>query len=360
MSGNSIGHLFKVTTFGESHGIGIGGVVDGCPAGLNIDQKFIQNQVDRRRPGQSILVTQRKESDKVEFLSGIFDGKSTGAPIAFIVHNKDQRPKDYDHLKSSYRPSHGDFTYTAKYGIRDHAGGGRYSARETVSRVIAGAIAQLLLNHENINISGFVSKIGDVQLLNDISTYDLNNTEQSIVRCPDPDLSRKMEELILSVKKEGDTVGGNVGCIVTGMPVGLGQPIFSKLDAELSKAMISIPAAKGIIFGTSTKNDLKGSEVNDEFFLDDGIVRTKTNHSGGIQAGISNGENICFEVLFKPVSTIMQNQKTVDSLGQEVELEGKGRHDPCVVPRAVPIVEAMAAIVIADMFLINKSSKLTI
>lgn len=360
MSGNSIGYLFKVTTFGESHGVGIGGIVDGCPAGLDIDQEFIQNQLDRRKPGQSKLVSQRKENDKVQFLSGIFKGKSTGSPIAFIVDNIDQKSQDYNHLKTAYRPSHGDFTYSSKYGIRDHAGGGRYSARETVSRVIAGAIAQLLLKHENITISGFVSRIGDIQLLDDVTKYDLNKVEDSIVRCPDPAVSKQMEELVLSVKKDGDTLGGSVGCIVTGMPVGLGQPVFSKLDAELSKAMISIPAAKGIFFGTNTTNNVRGSDVNDEFTSNKGVIRTKTNHSGGIQAGISNGENILFEVLFKPVSTIMQNQKTVDSLGKEVVIEGKGRHDPCVVPRAVPIVEAMAAIVLADMLLMNKSSKLTV
>ncbi|PCH96373.1 MAG: chorismate synthase, partial [Bacteroidetes bacterium] len=351
MPGNSIGQAFRLTTFGESHGPAMGGVIDGCPSGLEIDLEFIQDELDRRRPGQSKIVSQRKEIDEVEFLSGIFEGKSTGAPIGFTIPNKDQKSKDYDHLKDVFRPSHGDYTFQTKYGHRDYRGGGRYSARETVSRVVGGAIAKLLLSKEKIKIHAYVTQVGDIKLDKCHKDLDLSTIEDSIVRCPDKEVANRMIARIEEVRKAGDTIGGVVTGIVTGIPVGLGEPVFDKLNADLAKAMMSIPAAKGFDLGWGFEGlGMLGSEFNDSFYNDKGKIRTNTNYSGGVQAGISNGEDIYFQVVFKPVSTIMKKQMTVNSKGEEVEVSGKGRHDPCVLPRAVPIVEAMAALVITDHF----------
>ncbi len=352
MAGNSIGELFRVTTFGESHGPMIGVVIDGCPAGLQIDVDFIQSELDRRRPGQSSITTQRRESDKVTFVSGIYEGKTTGAPIAAYVLNENQREKDYENLKDAFRPSHADYTYYEKYGVRDHRGGGRSSARETAARVIAGAVAKLLFKKENIQINGYVSKVGHIKLDKDYKTLDLSLTEKNIVRCPDDKVANEMIALIDSVRKEGDTVGGNVSCIITGTPAGLGEPVFDRLNADLAKAMLSINAAKGFEIGSGFDiTNYKGSQMNDEFINKEGRIVTRTNNSGGVQGGISNGMDIYFNVAFKPVSTIMKPQRTVNSKGEEIDLQMKGRHDPCVLPRAVPIVEAMAAIVIADHLL---------
>ena len=355
MAGNSIGQSFRLTTFGESHGPALGGVIDGCPAGLDIDLAFVQNELARRRPGQSKIVSQRKEADNVEFLSGIFEGKTTGAPIGFTIPNKDQKSKDYDHLKDVFRPSHGDYTYQTKYGHRDYRGGGRYSARETASRVVGGAIAKQLIAREKIRIYGYVSQVGDIKLDKCHKDMNLSTIDDSIIRCPDKEVAKKMIAKIEEVRKAGDTIGGVVTGIITGMPVGLGEPVFDKLNADLAKVMISIPAAKGFDCGWGFEGlGMLGSEFNDSFYNDKGKIRTKTNHSGGIQAGISNGEDIYFQVIFKPVSTIVKKQMTVNSKGEKVEVEGKGRHDPCVLPRAVPIVEAMAALVIADHLVRNR------
>ena len=354
MAGNSFGNIFKLSTFGESHGKALGGVIDGCPAGVELDFDNINKELNRRRPGQSEIVTQRKEDDSVEFLSGIFEGKTTGTPIGFIIVNKDQKSKDYSHIQNSYRPSHADFVYDKKYGFRDYRGGGRSSARETVVRVVAGSIAKMLL--KDVKINAFVSSVGEITYDYQNSKIDFDKIEDSIVRCPDEKTSDEMINLIKSIKKNGDTVGGVISCIISGVPVGLGEPVFNKLHAELGKAMLSINAVKGFEFGSGFKgSSMKGSEHNDSFNVDG---TTKTNKSGGIQGGISNGMDIYFNVAFKPVSTIMRDQDSIDSDGNEVKVKGKGRHDPCVVPRAVPIVEAMSALVLADYLLLNRLSKI--
>ena len=351
---NKFGKIFTLTTFGESHGKAIGGVIDGCPANKDIDLSIVQFDLDRRKPGQSKIVTQRKESDKVEFLSGIFEGKTTGTPIGFIIVNKDQKSKDYDHIKNIFRPSHADFVYQKKYGIRDYRGGGRSSARETACRVVAGSIAKQILN--DISFKAFVSRVGDVSISSDFSKVNFENIEKNPVRCPDLKKAKEMENLIKSVRKEGDTIGGIVSCIIKNVPVGIGEPVFDKLHAELGKAMLSINAVKGFEYGSGFAGvKMKGSEHNDQYEADES---TKTNYSGGIQGGISNGMDVYFNVAFKPVATIMKDQRTIDSKGKETSISGKGRHDPCVVPRAVPIVEAMASLVILDMILINNSKKL--
>jgi chorismate synthase len=349
--GNLYGTLFKITTFGESHGLAIGAVIDGCPAGLEIDEPFIQAELNRRKPGQSKITTQRKEDDTFKILSGVFEGKTTGAPIAIVIENQDQRSKDYSHIENTFRPSHADFTYQEKYGIRDHRGGGRSSARETAARVAAGAIAKLLLRKYRVEINAFVSQVGELKAPH-YTSLDLTKTEENIVRCPDAVTAEKMIALIDQVRLERDTVGGAVTCVIKNTPVGLGEPVFDKLHAELGKAMLSINAVKGFEYGSGFEGvQLRGSQHNDEFYVDEGRVRTKTNHSGGIQGGISNGEDIYFNVAFKPVATIMQDQHTVDKDGNDAIVSGKGRHDPCVVPRAVPIVEAMAALVLVDFLL---------
>ncbi len=354
MAGNSIGKIFKLTTFGESHGAAIGGIIDGCPAGLSLNFEAIQAEMQRRKPGQSAIVTQRKEADEVKFLSGIFEGKTTGTPIGFLIENTDQKSRDYSHIKDVYRPSHADYTYDKKYGIRDYRGGGRSSARETACRVVAGAIAKQLLQH--IKITAYVSSVGEMELKKSYSEVDFSEIEKNPVRCPDAETASKMEEYIKAIRKEGDTVGGTVTCVIQNMSIGLGEPVFDKLHAELGKAMLSINAVKGFEYGSGfAGTQMKGSVHNDIFDTDGS---TRTNHSGGIQGGISNGEDIYFKVAFKPVATIMQKQKTIDTQGNQAIAEGKGRHDPCVVPRAVPIVEAMAALVLADFWLLNKISKI--
>ncbi|MBB6680433.1 chorismate synthase [Aequorivita sp. 609] len=354
MAGNSFGKIFKITTFGESHGEAIGGVIDGCPAGISIDFEAINSEMQRRKPGQSAIVTQRKEEDEVKFLSGIFEGKTTGTPIGFIIENTNQKSKDYSHIKDVYRPSHADYTYDKKYGNRDYRGGGRSSARETACRVVAGAIAKQLI--KEIKINAFVSSVGDIFIDKPYQALDFKKIESNLVRCPDAKSAQKMEELIRETRKNGDTVGGTITCVIENVPAGLGEPVFDKLHAELGKAMLSINAVKGFEYGSGFCGaKMKGSEHND-LFNSDGS--TKSNLSGGIQGGISNGMDIYFRVAFKPVATIMQKQETIDSKGNKVIAEGKGRHDPCVVPRAVPIVEAMAALVIADFWLLNKISKI--
>ena len=354
MAGNTFGNFFKLTTFGESHGEAIGGVIDGCPAGVSIDLDAIENQMMRRRPGQSAIVTQRKEADTVRFLSGIFEGKTTGSPIGFIIENTNQKSADYTHIKDSYRPSHADYTFDKKYGHRDYRGGGRSSARETACRVAAGAIASQLLG--TISIIGYVSSVGDLTLEKPYQELDFNTVDSNVVRCPDAEMASKMIAKIKEVKKQGDTIGGIITCVIQNVPVGLGEPVFDKLHAQLGKAMLSINAVKGFEFGSGFKGaTMNGSEHND-LFNEDGT--TKSNLSGGVQGGISNGMDIYFRVAFKPVATIMQKQQTINSKGEKVEMQGKGRHDPCVVPRAVPIVEAMAALTIADFWLANKLSKL--
>lgn len=349
---NSIGKLFTFTSFGESHGKGIGGIVDGCPAGIELDELFIQNELNRRKPGQSSISTPRKEDDKVEFLSGVFEGKTTGTPIAFIIWNQNQHSTDYDHLKDIYRPSHADFTYQQKYGIRDHRGGGRSSARETASRVVAGAIAKLVLRRYGINIQAYTSRVGHIAMTADPETADLTLVESNIVRCPEPETAEKMIAYISELKKEGDSIGGIVSCIIKGVPTGLGEPVFDKLQARLAAAMLSINATHGFDYGKGFEGiNFKGSEMNDPFISKDQKIETSTNNSGGIQGGISNGQNIYFRVLFKPVATIFKTQNTVNTESNEVELKAKGRHDPCVLPRAVPIVEAMAAMTLLDLYL---------
>jgi chorismate synthase len=355
---NSYGTLFKISTFGESHGPAIGVIIDGCPAGLLIDETYIQSELDRRKPGQSKITTQRKEDDTFKILSGVFEGKSTGTPIAIVIENQDQRSKDYSHIAETFRPSHADYTYETKYGIRDYRGGGRSSARETAARVAAGAIAKLLLKEYSIDIHAYVSEVGEIKTPH-YTTLDLSKTEDNIVRCPDSGIAEKMIELIDTVRLDRDTIGGTVTCVVKNTPVGLGEPVFDKLHAELGKAMLSINAVKGFEYGSGFEGTkLRGSQHNDEFYNEGGKIKTKTNFSGGIQGGISNGEDIYFNVAFKPVATIMQDQPSVDKHGNETTVSGKGRHDPCVVPRAVPIVEAMAALVLADFLLRAKNSKL--
>lgn len=354
MAGSTFGNYFKLTTFGESHGEAIGGVIDGCPAGVSVDLVAIENQMMRRRPGQSTIVTQRKEADTVRFLSGIFEGKTTGSPIGFIIENTNQKSADYTHIKDSYRPSHADYTFDKKYGHRDYRGGGRSSARETACRVAAGAIASQLLGA--IAITGYVSSVGDLTLEKPYQELDFNTVDSNVVRCPDAEMASKMIAKIKEVKKQGDTIGGIITCVIQNVPVGLGEPVFDKLHAQLGKAMLSINAVKGFEFGSGFKGaTMNGSEHND-LFNQDGT--TKSNLSGGVQGGISNGMDIYFRVAFKPVATIMQKQQTINSKGEKIEMQGKGRHDPCVVPRAVPIVEAMAALTIADFWLANKLSKL--
>lgn len=356
--GNTFGNLFKLTSFGESHGSMIGGIIEGCPAGLEINKDLIQKDLDRRKPGQSKVTSPRKEDDKVQLLSGIFEGKSTGTPIGFLIPNINSKSQDYSNIKDVFRPSHADYTYEEKYGLRDYRGGGRSSARETACRVVAGSIAKQLLNNYGIKISAYVSSIGNI--FADEKNVDLNKDyDSNIVRCPDNDASEKMINLITELKSKGNTVGGQIKCIINGVKPGLGEPVFDKLHADLGKAMLSINAVKGFEYGSGfSGSKMTGSVHNDEFTVENGNVSTKTNNSGGIQGGISNGEEIYFKVAFKPVATIMSKQNSIDKEKNNVELSVKGRHDPCVVPRAVPIVESMAAIVLADHLLKNRLSKL--
>lgn len=363
MAGSSFGTVFKVSTFGESHGKAIGVIIDGCPAGLEIDESFIQSELDRRRPGQSKIVTQRDESDTAQILSGVFEGKSTGHPIAMVIYNEDQRSKDYSHIADKFRPSHADFTYQMKYGFRDYRGGGRSSARETAARVAGGAVAKLLLKHYGISINAYVSQVGHIKTISDYKSLDFNEIESTPVRCPELETAEKMITLIQEIKKAGDTIGGVVTGVVQGCPVGLGEPAFDKLHADLGKAMLSINAAKGFEYGSGFDGiTMRGSEHNDAFFSvnTEGVAhaRTRTNHSGGVQGGISNGEDIYFRVAFKPVATIIMAQESVNEDLESVEVTGRGRHDPCVLPRAVPIVESMTALVLADHFLRNRLSQL--
>lgn len=356
---NTFGNIFRLTTFGESHGPGIGGVVDGMPADIEIDLDFIQQELNRRRPGQSALTTSRQEPDTVELLSGVFEGKSTGTPIGFLVRNTNQHSDDYDNLRDVFRPSHADFTYQMKYGIRDHRGGGRSSARETIARVVGGALAKLVLKQLGIRITAFTQQVGNISLPKDRSLYDFNLIEQNPVRCPDLQIAAKMEALIKEVKAAGDTIGGVIGCVIQGCPIGLGEPVFGKLQAALASAMMSINAAKGFEYGEGFGNmDMRGSEQNDVFYNNNGAIDTRTNHSGGIQGGISNGQEIYFRVAFKPVATLLCEQQTVDKDGHDATVKARGRHDPCVLPRAVPIVEAMAAMTILDYYLLNKTTRL--
>lgn len=358
MAGNSYGNLFRITTFGESHGAAIGVVIDGFPANIEVEEDQIYEDLQRRRPGQSKLTTQRKEKEEFQILAGVFEGRSIGSPIAVIIPNTDARSKDYTHLENTFRPSHADFTYQEKYGHRDHRGGGRSSARETVARVVAGAFAKMLLKPIGIETVAFVSSIANVDATVNHQSVSVADVEKSLVRCPDASASAKMETLIENIRKEGDTVGGVISCIVRNVPVGLGEPVFDKLHAELGKAMLSINAVKGFEVGSGFRaTRMKGSEHNDTFINSKGKNRTETNNSGGIQGGISNGMDITFNVAFKPVATIMQPQQTIDKDGNEVAVEGKGRHDPCVLPRAVPIVEAMANIVLADHLLRNRTQQ---
>jgi chorismate synthase len=357
--GNSFGRLFRVTTFGESHGKALGAIVEGCPAGLTLDLEKIQAEMQRRKPGQSKITTQRKEEDEVELLSGVFEGKTTGTPIGLLIPNEDQKSKDYSHLADTFRPSHADYTYFEKYGHRDYRGGGRSSARETAARVAAGAIAKQFLATQKIRIQAFVSQVGDLILDKSYTELHLDAAEENIVRCPDPQMAEQMIALIDRVRLERDTIGGVITCVIKNCPPGLGEPVFDRLHADLGKAMLSINAVKGFEYGSGFAGvQLRGSEHNDVLVQKDGKIHTSTNHSGGIQGGISNGEDIYFRVAFKPVATIMQDQASVNTQGEAVTVSGKGRHDPCVVPRAVPIVEAMAALVIADFLLLSKTNKL--
>lgn len=356
---NTFGNLFRLTTFGESHGKAVGGIVDGFPAGIDIDLEFIQNELARRRPGQSRITTNRKEPDEVELLSGVFEGKSTGTPIAFEVRNTNQHSKDYDNMRQLFRPSHADFTYYNKYGVRDHRGGGRSSARITIARCVGGALAKLALQQLGISVTAYTSQVGDIKLEKDYHLYDLDTIEDNPVRCPDQAKAKQMEELIAGVKAQGDTVGGIITCVIKGCPVGLGEPEFGKLHAALGGAMLSINAVKGFEYGEGFDcATAKGSELNDVFINQNGKISTSTNHSGGIQGGISNGQDIYFRVAFKPVATLLMKQNTVTIEGIPTELNARGRHDPCVLPRAVPIVEAMAAMVILDNYLLNMTTKL--
>lgn len=353
---NTFGNIFRLTSFGESHGIAVGGIIDGCPAGITLDMDFIQKELDRRRPGQSSITTPRKEADKIEILSGTYEGKTTGTPIGFIVKNENQHSNDYNNLKDVFRPSHADYAYTMKYGIRDPRGGGRSSARETISRCVAGAIAKLILKAKNIHIQAYTSQIGKIRLEGTYKEYDLHVTETNAVRCPDRQKASEMETLIKEVKAEGDSVGGVISCVIKGVPAGLGEPVFGKLHAALGAAMLSINAVKGFEYGDGFDAPLyKGSEHNDEFINHNGQIKTRTNHSGGVQGGISNGEDIYFRVAFKAVATLLREQNTVDKDGNEVTLKARGRHDACVLPRAVPIVEAMAAMTILDYLLLSKA-----
>lgn len=355
MAGSSFGHIFRLTTFGESHGAGIGGVIDGCPAGLELNFKKIQHELNRRKPGQSAITTTRNESDEVEFLSGIYEGKTLGTPIAFLIRNKDQKSSDYDQLAGVFRPSHADYTYSEKYGIRDHRGGGRSSARETASRVVAGAIAKQLLSAKGIEISAYVSQIGAIRMKEAGLVFSADDIESSLVRCPEQSTSAEMIRLIEEIRDQGDSLGGEVFCRITGVPAGLGDPVFDKLNADLAKAMMSINAVKGFEIGSGfSAVEMKGSEHNDEFLAGGA---TRTNNSGGIQGGISNGQDILMSVAFKPVATIARKQQTIDAELKTTELEATGRHDPCVVPRAIPIVESMAALVIIDHYLRQRTAR---
>ena len=357
---NTFGNILRLTTFGESHGPGVGGVIDGFPAGVEVDLDFIQAELDRRRPGQSALTTARKESDRVEFLSGIFEGRTTGCPIGFLVRNENQHSADYENLHHLYRPSHADFTYATKYGLRDHRGGGRTSARETIARCVGGAMAKLALRHYGIRVTAYTSQVGPIALTGGPDDYDLAEAERNPVRCPDPDVAEQMAHLIAEVKAEGDTIGGIITGVITGCPVGLGQPVFGKLHAALGAAMLSINAVKGFEYGEGFAGvTARGSEQNDVFVPDGkGGITTLTNHSGGIQGGLSNGQTIRFRVAFKPVATLLREQQTVDDRGQSTIVKARGRHDPCVLPRAVPIVEAMAAMTILDHLLLDRTVKL--
>ncbi len=355
MAGNSFGQFFKLTSFGESHGKAVGGVIEGVMPGIDIDLDFIQHELNRRRPGQSAITTPRDEKDKVEILSGVLDGKATGTPIGFLIWNADQRSKDYGNIKDVYRPSHADYTYQQKYGIRDHRGGGRSSARETIARVVAGAIAKLILKDYGIEINAYTSQVGSIRLEKSYAEMDLSKAEDNIVRCPDAEVAEKMIEYIDQVRQDKDSVGGVITCVVKNAPVGLGEPVFDKFHAQMGKAMLGINAVKGFEYGMGFKaSAMKGSEHNDEFYMNEDKVRTKTNRSGGVQGGITNGEDIYMNVAFKPIATILKEQNTVNKQGQEIVSTVKGRHDPCVLPRAVPIVEAMAAMVMVDMIYLNK------
>lgn len=356
---SSYGKMFVITTFGESHGSGIGVVIDGCPAGIELDTDFMQSELDRRKPGQSRITTQRKENDEFEILSGVFEGKTTGTPLAILIRNTDQRSKDYSHIAAQYRPSHADFTYQEKYGIRDYRGGGRSSARETAARVVAGAVAKLVLKGLGISIEAYVSQVGTIRLETPYQELDIALAEENAVRCPDPEVAQQMFDFIDQTRKSGDSVGGIVTCVAKGIPVGWGEPVFDKLHAELGKSMLSINAVKGFEYGSGFAGvEQLGSQHNDLFFIDEnGKTRTHTNKAGGILGGISSGEDIYFRVAFKPVATIMQDQQSVDKEGNTVTVSGKGRHDPCVVPRAVPIVEAMAALVLVDFYLRDNARK---
>lgn len=356
---STYGTLFKISTFGESHGPALGVVLDGCPAGLPFDTNFIQHELDRRKPGQSRITTQRREADEFEVLSGVFEGVTQGTPIAMVIRNTDQRSKDYGHIAQQFRPSHADYTYMAKYGTRDYRGGGRSSARETAARVAAGAVAKMLLKTVGVSVQAYVSAVGKLRLETPYQELNLALAEENAVRCPDPQMAEQMFGYIDEIRKKGDSVGGVVSCVVTGVPAGWGEPVFDKLHAELGKAMLGINAVKGFEYGSGFAGaEWYGSDHNDAIYTDaEDRVRTRTNHSGGIQGGISNGEDIYFRVAFKPVATIMQDQESVDVQGQPVTVSGKGRHDPCVVPRAVPIVEAMAALVLVDMWLRSRNSR---
>jgi len=358
MPGNIFGVIYKITTFGESHGKGIGVVIDGCPSGIEIDMEWLRQDLERRKPGQSVISTQRKEDEEFELLSGMFEGKTTGTPLTFFIRNKDQKSRDYDHIKNIYRPSHADFTYDAKYGTRDYRGGGRSSARETAARVIAGNIARQFLALKGISIQAYVSQVGKLRVTKPYDELNLENTEKTIVRCPEPELAEQMIDAIKAARKSGDTLGGVVSCVVKGCPAGIGDPVFDRLHANLGKAMLSINAVKGFEYGSGfNAASMKGSEHNDHFYSEKNTISTKTNFSGGIQGGISNGMDIYFNVAFKPVATIMQDQPTVDNKGNAAVASGKGRHDPCVVPRGVPIVEAMAAMVLLDHYLLQQAYK---
>lgn len=354
---NTFGNIFTLTTFGESHGAAVGGVVDGMPAGIDIDIDFIQSELNRRRPGQSSITTSRKEADQVELLSGVFEGKSTGCPIGFVVRNTNQHSADYENLRNLFRPSHADFTYNTKYGVRDHRGGGRTSARITIARCVGGALAKLVLKQLGISVQAYTSQVGNIALNRDYHLYDLSLTESNAVRCPDPEKALQMEQLISQVKAEGDTIGGIISCVIKGCPIGLGEPEFDKLHAALGKAMLSINAVKGFEYGEGFAGvTARGSEQNDVFLPNGhGGVTTRTNHSGGIQGGLSNGQDIFFRVAFKPVATILQSQQTVNRQGEAVTFKAQGRHDPCVLPRAVPVVEAMAAMTVLDFYLLNRT-----
>ncbi len=357
---NTFGNIYRLTTFGESHGPAVGGIIDGMPAGIDIDLDAVQHQLNRRRPGQSTIVTARDEKDRVKILSGMFDGKTTGTPIGFIVENGDQHSSDYENMRHTFRPSHADYTYTTKYGLRDHRGGGRSSARETIARVVGGALAMQALERLGISIHSYTSTVGDLSLSADYTKYDLSTIDSNDVRCPDAEMAARMRELIRKIKGEGDTIGGIITCVITGVPAGLGEPVFGKLHAMFGAAMLGINAVKGFEYGMGFAGvSHRGSEMIDRFVTDaNGKVSTTTNNSGGIQGGISNGEDIYFRVAFKPVATLLQEVPTIDDSGNPVVLKARGRHDPCVLPRAVPVVDAMAAMTLLDAYLLNKATRL--